>query len=62
MTEESENYMGRPKVHKLPATSLDPDPTPKDKHTTRPGLPRAILVTYFADANHVARFLLAPGP
>jgi hypothetical protein len=62
MTKESEHYMGRPKVHKLPVTSLDPDLTLKDKHTTRPGLPRAILATYFANVKHVARFLLAPGP
>jgi hypothetical protein len=26
MTEESEHYTGRPKVHKLPATLLDPEP------------------------------------
>jgi hypothetical protein len=54
--------MGRPKVHKSPATSLDPEPDTKDKHATRPGLPRAILATYFTEAEHVARFLLALGP
>jgi hypothetical protein len=62
MTEESEHYMDRPKVHKSPATLLYPEPDTKDKHTTRPGLPKAILVTYFAEAEHVARFFLAPGP
>jgi hypothetical protein len=62
MTEESEHYMGRPKVHKSPATLLDPERDTKDKHTTRPGLPRAILATYFAEAKNVARFLLATGP
>jgi hypothetical protein len=62
MTEESEHYMGRLKVHKSSVTSLDPELDTKDKHTTRPGLPRAILATYFTEAEHVARFLLAPGP
>jgi hypothetical protein len=62
MTEESEHYMDCPKVHKLSATSLDPEPDTKDKHTTRSGLPREILVTYFTEAEHVARFLLAPRP
>jgi hypothetical protein len=62
MTEESEHYTGRPKVHKSPATSLDSEPDTKDKHTTRPGLPRAILATYFTEAEHVTRFLLARGP
>jgi hypothetical protein len=62
MIEESEHYMDRPKVHKSPATSLDPEPDTKDKHTTRSSLPRAILATYFTEAEHVARFLLAPGP
>jgi hypothetical protein len=47
MTEESEHYMDRLKVHKSPATSLDPEPDTKDKHTTRPGPPRAIVATYF---------------
>jgi hypothetical protein len=62
MTEESEHYTGCPKVHKSPATSLDLEPDTKDKYTTRLGLPRAILATYFPEAEHVARFLLAPGP
>jgi hypothetical protein len=62
MTEESEHFMGRPKVHKSPATSLDPEPDKKEKHTTKPSLPRAILVTYFAEKKNVARFLLAPRP
>jgi hypothetical protein len=54
--------MGRLKVYKCPATSLDPEPDIKDKQTTRAGLPRAILATYFAEAKNVARFLLALGP
>jgi hypothetical protein len=62
MTEESEHYMGHPKVHKSPATSLDPDPTLQNKHATRHGLPKAICATYFTEAEHVMRFLLAPGP
>jgi hypothetical protein len=62
MTEESEHYKGRSKVHKSPATSLDLDLTLQNKHTTRPGLPRAICATCFTKAKHVARFLLAPGP
>jgi hypothetical protein len=62
MTDESEYYMDRSKVHKSPATSLDPEPDTKDKHTTRPGPPRAITITYFAEAEYVARLLLAPGP
>jgi hypothetical protein len=62
MTKESEHYMDRSKVHKSPATSLDPEPDTQDKHTTRPGLPGAIITTYFTEAEHVARFLLAPGP
>jgi hypothetical protein len=62
MTEESEHYMDRLKVHKLPTTSLDPEPDTRDKHTTRPGPPRAIVTTYFTEVEHVARFLLAPGP
>jgi hypothetical protein len=60
MTEESEHYMGQPRVHKSPATSLDPEPDTQDKHTTSPGLPRANIATYFTEAEHVARFLLAP--
>jgi hypothetical protein len=51
-----------PKVDKSPATSLDPEPGTQDKYTTRPGPPRAVLTTYFAEAEHVARLLLAPGP
>jgi hypothetical protein len=62
MTEESEHYMDRLKVHKSPATSLDPEPDTQDKHTTRPGPPIAITTTYFTKAEHVARFLLASGP
>jgi hypothetical protein len=62
MTEERELYMDRPKVHKSPATSLDPKPDTQDKHTARPGPPRAIIMTYFTEAEHVARFILAPGP
>jgi hypothetical protein len=62
MIEESEHYMDRLKVHKSSATSLDPEPDTEDKHTTRPGLPRAILATYFTEAEYVARFLLAPEP
>jgi hypothetical protein len=62
MTEESEHYMDRSKVHKSPATSLDPELDTQDKHTTRPGPPRAVPTTYFAEAQHVARLLLAPGP
>jgi hypothetical protein len=50
------------KVHKLSATLLDPEPDTRDKHTTRPGPPRAIVMTYFTEAEHIARFLLAPGP
>jgi hypothetical protein len=62
MTEESEHYMDRPRVHKSPATSLDLEPNVQDKHTTRSGPPRAVTMTYFAKAEHVARLLLAPGP
>jgi hypothetical protein len=62
MTEEIEHYMDCPKVHKSPVISLDPEPDTQDKHTTRPGLPRANIATYFTEAEHVARFLLAPGP
>jgi hypothetical protein len=39
MTEESEHYMDLPKVHKSPATSLDPEPDTQDKQITRPGPP-----------------------
>jgi hypothetical protein len=62
MTEESEHYTSDSKVHKSHVTSLDPEPDTKDKHTTRPGLPGAILATYFPEVEHVVRFLLAPGP
>jgi hypothetical protein len=62
MTEESEHYMNRPKVHKSPATSLDPEPDTRDKHTTRPRPPKEIVTTYFTEEEHVVRFLLAPGP
>jgi hypothetical protein len=62
MIEESEHYMDRSKVHKSPATSLDPEPDTQDKHTTRPRPPRAITTTYSAEAEHVVRLLLAPGP
>jgi hypothetical protein len=62
MTEESEHYMDHPKVHKSPATSLDPESNTQDKRTTRPGPPRAVTTTYFAEAEYVARLLLAPGP
>jgi hypothetical protein len=59
MIQESKHYMDRQKVHKSSATSLDLEPDTK-KHTTRPDLPRAILATYFTEADHVARFLLEP--
>jgi hypothetical protein len=62
MTEESEHYMDRRKVHKSSATSLDPEPDTQDKHTTSPGPPRANLATYFTEVEYIARFLLAPGP
>jgi hypothetical protein len=62
MTEESEHYMDRPKVHKSPATSLDPEPDTQYKYTTRPRPPKAIITTYFTEAEHIVRFLLAPGP
>jgi hypothetical protein len=62
MIEESEHYKDRSKVHKSPATSLDPETDTQDKHTTRLGPLRTIITTYFAEAEHVARFLLAPGP
>jgi hypothetical protein len=62
MTEESEHYTSRPKVHKSPMTLLDLESAPKEKHTTRPGLPRAICATYFVEVEHVARFLLVVGP
>jgi hypothetical protein len=61
MTEESEHDMDHPKVHKLCATLLDPEPETQDKYTTGPVLPRAITTTYFTKVEHVARFLLAPG-
>jgi hypothetical protein len=76
MTEESEHYMNfrqgtyclRPhwiqnlKVHKSPATSLDPEFGTRDKHTTRPELLRAVIATYFAGVEYIARLLLASGP
>jgi hypothetical protein len=62
MTEEREHYMDRLKVHKPPVTSLDPEPDTQDKHNARPGPPRAVTTTYFAESEHVARLLLAPGP
>jgi hypothetical protein len=62
MIEESEHYMDRSKVHKSPATSLDPEPDTQDKHTTRLGPPKAVTTTYFAEVEHVARLLLALGP
>jgi hypothetical protein len=61
MTEESEHYMDHLKVHKSPLTSLDLEPDTQDKHTTRLGPPRAVTMTYFVEAEHVARLLLAPG-
>jgi hypothetical protein len=75
-TEESEHYtdypqgtyylrphwIQNPKVHKSPATSLDPESGTQDKHTTRPELLRAVITTYSAKAGHVARLLLASGP
>jgi hypothetical protein len=62
MTEESEHYMDRLKVHKSSTTSLDPEPDTQDKYTTRLRPPRAIIMTYFTEAVHVVRLLLAPGP
>jgi hypothetical protein len=62
MTEDCEHYMDCPMVHGSPATSLDPEPDTQDEHTTRSGLPRAVTITYFAEVEHVARLLLAPGP
>jgi hypothetical protein len=62
MTKERKHYMGRPKVHKSPATSLDPEPDTQDKHITSLGPPRANLATYFTEVEYVARFLLALGP
>jgi hypothetical protein len=62
MTEESEHCMDRSKVHKSPATSLDLEPDTQDKHTSKPGLPRAVITTYFAEVEHIARLLLALGP
>jgi hypothetical protein len=62
MREESEHYMDRPKVHKSPATLLDPEPDTQDKHTISPGPPRANLATYFTEVEYVVGLLLAPGP
>jgi hypothetical protein len=55
-------WIQNPKVHKLPATSLGPEPDTQDKYTTRPELLRAVTTTYSAEAEHVARLLLASGP
>jgi hypothetical protein len=62
MTEESEHYTGATKVHKSPATLLDPEPVTKYKHIWRPGLLRAIHEVFPAIAEHNTRILLAPGP
>jgi hypothetical protein len=76
MTEESEHYMDyprvhsrlrphwiqNPKVHKLPATSLDPEPDTQNKYTARSGPSRAVITTYFARAEYIVRLVLAPGP
>jgi hypothetical protein len=51
--------MDHSKVHMSSATSLDPEPDTQGKHTTRPGPPRAVTTTYFAEAEHIARLLLA---
>jgi hypothetical protein len=51
-----------PKVHKSPATSLGPEPGTQDKYTTRSEPHRAVTTTYSAEAEHVARLLLASGP
>jgi hypothetical protein len=53
-------WIQNPKVHKSPVTSLDPEPGTQDKNTTRPELLRAVITTYSAEAEHVARLLLAP--
>jgi hypothetical protein len=50
------------KVHKSPATSLGPEPDTQDKHTSRTELLRAVITTYSAEAEYVARLLLAPVP
>jgi hypothetical protein len=64
------------KVYKPPTTSLDlesegtqvacdltgSEPDTQSKHTTRPGPPRGVTMTYFARAEYIARLLLAPGP
>jgi hypothetical protein len=50
------------KVHKSPATSLGLEPDTQDKYTTRPEPPGAVTTTYSAEAEHVARLLLALGP
>jgi hypothetical protein len=62
MIEESEHYMDRLKLHESHVISLDTDTDTRDKHTTRPGPPRAIIATYFTEVEHIARFLLALGP
>jgi hypothetical protein len=55
-------WIQNPKVHKSLATSLDLELGTQDKHTTRPELLKAVITTYSAEAEHVARLLLAPGP
>jgi hypothetical protein len=50
------------KVHKSPVTSLGPEPGTQDKYTTRPEAPGAVTTTYSAEAEHVARLLLALEP
>jgi hypothetical protein len=62
MTEESEHYTGRSKVHKSSAHNWIQNLAEKHKHTRRPSRFRAIYATYFAIEKHVARFLLASGP
>jgi hypothetical protein len=41
---------------------LDPELDTQDKHTTRPELPRAVIMTYSTESEHVTILLLAPGP
>jgi hypothetical protein len=62
MTEESKHYMRTLKVHKSPATSLDPVPITRYKHISRPDLPRAIFAMFSATTEHIARILLASDP
>jgi hypothetical protein len=56
------NWIQNPKVHKAPATSLDPEPGTQYKHTTRPELLRAVITTYSAKVERVARLLVELGP